>query len=117
MNKGKSFLMLDSIPRTECIYKYIRNYKYELRNVVFQYMNEGDMKKRGWQEETIVHLYSQHKGIKREALTFQVVPYPIPRGNVATYFPEANPLVPIDLIARKSKTPVSKCVPITIEKA
>ena len=80
-------------------------------------MNEGDMKERGWEEKTIVHLYSQHKGIKREALTFQVVPYPIPRGNVATYFPEANPLVPIDLIARKSKTPVSKCVPITIEKA
>ncbi|MEM9936764.1 MAG: molybdopterin dinucleotide binding domain-containing protein, partial [Bacteroidota bacterium] len=80
-------------------------------------MNEVDMQERGFQAKTVVNLYSQYEGVQRAALTFQVVPYPIPTGNVATYFPEANPLVPIGLTARKSKTPVSKCVRITIEKA
>lgn len=80
-------------------------------------MNEADMQERGFQAKTVVNLYSQYEGVQRAALTFQVVPYPIPTGNVATYFPEANPLVPIGLTARKSKTPVSKCVRITIEKA
>ena len=43
------------------------------------------------------------------------MPYNIPVKNVATYFPETNPLVPIDSVADKSLTPTSKSVIITIE--
>ena len=43
-----------------------------------------------------------------------VVPYDLPRGCAATYFPEANVLVPLDSIADKSHTPTSKSVVIRI---
>ena len=40
--------------------------------------------------------------------------YDIPRGRAATYFPEANVLVPIGSRADRSNTPVSKFVRITV---
>jgi anaerobic selenocysteine-containing dehydrogenase len=43
-----------------------------------------------------------------------VAPYRIPRGCVATYFPEANVLVPIDTTAAVSNTPTSKYVVVTV---
>ena len=86
---------------------------YSERRIVM--MNVNDMRIRGWKEKQVVNLFSEFNGIKREALKFLIVPYPIPEGNVATYFPEANPLVPIDSFADKSFTPTSKLVNITIE--
>ena len=86
---------------------------YNERRIVM--MNVNDMRIRGWKEKQVVNLFSEFNGIKREALKFLIVPYPIPEGNVATYFPEANPLVPIDSFADKSFTPTSKLVKITIE--
>lgn len=80
-------------------------------------MNEQDMAERGFGRKEKVDLFSEFNGQRREARTFLVVPYPIPRGCVATYFPEANPLVPIDSFARKSFTPASKRVIITMEKS
>lgn len=80
-------------------------------------MNEQDMAERGFGRKEQVDLFSEFNGKRREARTFLVVPYPIPRGCVATYFPEANPLVPIDSFAKKSFTPASKRVIITMEKS
>lgn len=87
---------------------------YSERRIVM--MNEADMDARGWKTRQEVDLFSEFNGVKREALKFLVVPYPIPSGNVATYFPETNPLVPIDSYADKSHTPTSKLVKITIEE-
>ena len=86
---------------------------YNERRVVM--MNQSDMDDRGWNTKQEVDLYSEFNGVKREARNFLVVPYPIPKGNIATYFPEANPLVPIDSYADKSHTPTSKLVKVTIE--
>jgi len=52
---------------------------------------------------------------ERRAEDFRLVPYPTPVGNVAAYYPETNPLVPLDHVARKSNTPVSKAVLIRLE--
>jgi hypothetical protein len=43
-----------------------------------------------------------------------VAPYRIPRGCVATYFPEANLLVPLDSVAAGSNTPTSKFVVVSV---
>ncbi len=43
--------------------------------------------------------------------------YETPRGCAATYFPEANVLVPLDSTALASNTPTSKSVIIRIEPA
>ena len=54
------------------------------------------------------------EGEERIAREFEVVPYDIPRRCAATYFPEANVLVPVRNVAEKSNTPVSKSVVISI---
>jgi hypothetical protein len=59
-------------------------------------------------------LTSHFKGRKRVAKYFLVTPFEIPRGCAATYFPEANVLVPIDSVAERSNTPTSKFVVISV---
>ncbi|WP_258104530.1 FdhF/YdeP family oxidoreductase [Marinoscillum sp. MHG1-6] len=83
------------------------------RNVVF--MNEGDMKKEGLSKADTVELFNNY-GIERRIVGFEVIPYDIPSGCLATYFPEANPLVPLHLFARKSHTPASKSVGVNVKK-
>jgi len=82
------------------------------RRVVF--MNEDDIRATGLQQGQWVDLANSHSGIARLAPAFMVAPYRIPRGCVATYFPEANVLVPIDSVAAGSNTPTSKFVVVTI---
>lgn len=84
------------------------------RRVVF--MNPNDMKNQNLQKFDKVDLISHFEGEKRIANGFLVIPYSIPEQCTATYFPEANVLVPIKSKARISNTPASKTVIITIEK-
>ncbi|MBC6492147.1 FdhF/YdeP family oxidoreductase [Flavihumibacter stibioxidans] len=89
-------------------YRGIRNE----RRVIL--MNQRDMYDRGLENGTVVDLYNDHDGIERVARHFIVVPYPIPAGCTATYFPETNVLVPIGSVAEKSHTPTSKLVLIRV---
>jgi molybdopterin-dependent oxidoreductase alpha subunit len=84
------------------------------RRVVF--MNIEDMKKLGLQKLDVVDLTSHFKNEKREAKGFLAIPYSIPKQCTATYFPEANVLVPLKSTADISNTPTSKTVIITIKK-
>ncbi|MEQ9425433.1 MAG: FdhF/YdeP family oxidoreductase [Cyclobacteriaceae bacterium] len=86
---------------------------YNERRVVL--MNADDMAESSLKENDIVDLES-HYGLKRTARKFIVVSYNIPRKCVATYFPEANVLVPIDHKAHTSDTPASKSVKVKIVK-
>jgi molybdopterin-dependent oxidoreductase alpha subunit len=52
----------------------------------------------------------------RTAENFMVVVYPIPPGNTATYFPEANVLIPLGQVARGSNTPACKSVIIQLRR-
>jgi molybdopterin-dependent oxidoreductase alpha subunit len=92
-------------------YRGIRNG----RRVVF--LNAEDIRSASLNEGQLVDLISRHEGVQRVARRFRVVPYSIPRGCAATYFPEANVLVPVDYFADKSHTPASKSVVITIQPA
>ena len=82
------------------------------RQVVF--LNEDDINAAGLQAGQVVDLVSHFEGEERIAPRFTIVPYDIPRGCAATYFPEANVLVPVRSVAEKSNTPVSKSVVISI---
>ncbi|CAM1354356.1 FdhF/YdeP family oxidoreductase [Tenacibaculum insulae] len=84
------------------------------RRVVF--MNPEDMKKQGLSKLDKVDLTSHFKGEERKAIGFLVIPYNIPKQCTATYFPEANVLVPLKSKARISHTPASKTVIISIQK-
>ena len=48
---------------------------------------------------------------------FKLVAYEIPLGNIAAYFPEANPLVPLTSNGDISDTPTSKSLAVIIEKS
>ena len=87
---------------------------YNERRVIM--MNQADMNEHQLKQGDIVDLYNDADGRERVAHQFIVVPYPIPKGCTATYFPETNVLVPINDVADKSNTPVSKGVVIKIKK-
>ncbi len=84
------------------------------RRVIF--MNVDDMKKLKIEKLDLVDLTSHFNGKKREAIGFLAIPYSIPKQCTATYFPEANVLVPLKSTADVSNTPTSKTVIITIKK-
>jgi molybdopterin-dependent oxidoreductase alpha subunit len=79
-------------------------------------MNGRDILKRGLNKGDVVDLFNNHDGVERVARKFIVVEYPIPEGCAATYFPEANVLVPLTSVAEKSNTPTSKQVILTVAK-
>jgi anaerobic selenocysteine-containing dehydrogenase len=82
------------------------------RRVIF--MNPADMVELGVIERQVVDLISEWHDGDRVAEAFIVVPFDLPRRNCATYFPEANPLVPLDSTADRSNTPTSKSVVIRL---
>jgi len=79
-------------------------------------MNREDMIAQNLEEQQIVNLQSVFNGITRTVNNFKVVGYDIPKSCCATYFPEANVLVPIDSFAHTAKTPSSKSIVISILK-
>ncbi len=85
---------------------------YNGRRVIF--MNREDVANAGLTAGQIVDLVNRHAGVERRAEHFQVAVYEIPRGCTATYFPEANALVPIGSVAAISNTPASKSVRIDV---
>ena len=84
------------------------------RRVIF--MNEADINTFGFKAGDRVDLFNDHGGRERIARNFIIVPFSIPEGCTATYFPEANVLVPIDSVAKKSNTPTSKMVILRLRK-
>ena len=88
------------------------------RRVVF--VNPADIATLGLSEGQRVDLVSEFTDgagrlQERRAKDFLVVPYSTPVGNAAAYYPETNPLVPLDHVAAKSNTPASKAITIRLE--
>tara|TARA_Y100000588_G_scaffold272496_1_gene288299 strand:- start:234 stop:506 length:273 start_codon:yes stop_codon:yes gene_type:complete len=73
------------------------------------------MDKLGIKTGTMVDLKSHFEGQILTAPKWRVVEYDIPVNNVATYFPEANCLIPLNSVAEGSNTPTSKSVCVTIQ--
>jgi molybdopterin-dependent oxidoreductase alpha subunit len=77
-------------------------------------MNDDDVAEFDLKAGQVVDLTSHFEDGERHAHRFIVVPYPVPRGCAAAYFPEANPLVPLRSFADRSGTPTSKSIVISI---
>jgi len=78
-------------------------------------MNIEDIRAMSLKAGQVVDLTSHFDDGERHADRFIVVPYPIPLGCAAAYFPEANPLVPLRSFAERSGTPTSKSIVISIK--
>ncbi|MEU5262847.1 FdhF/YdeP family oxidoreductase [Amycolatopsis sp. NPDC021455] len=78
-------------------------------------VNPDDLAALGLADGAVVDLVSEWRDGDRRAPAFRVVAYPTARGCAAAYFPEANALVPLDSVADKSNTPVSKAIVVRLE--
>jgi len=86
------------------------------RHVVF--VNPQDIEELGFRDGDLVDLVTHWEGDDhvRRAHAFRIVAYQTPRGSAAAYYPETNPLVPLDSTALGSNTPTSKSVIIRLEQ-
>ena len=82
------------------------------RRVVF--LNADDIAQAGLHAGQWVDLTSHFRGQERSVTGFRIVAYDIPPRCAATYFPEANPLVPLESFAEGSRTPAYKSVEISL---
>ncbi|WP_414538871.1 FdhF/YdeP family oxidoreductase [Stenotrophomonas forensis] len=97
------------------IYSYNDRYRgvYNDRMVVF--MNIEDRLARGLQKEAQVSLETiSRDGVNRRIDGLTVLDYPMPRGALAGYYPELNPLLPLDYYDRISGTPAAKSIPVRV---
>jgi molybdopterin-dependent oxidoreductase alpha subunit len=86
---------------------------YGQRRVVF--INGDDLKAIGMKAGDWVDITSvYHDDDVRKAEKFLLVEYDIPRGCVASYYPETNPLVPLSSFAIGARTPTSKSIPVVL---
>ena len=80
-----------------------------------------DLKERGWNAgdrlDITSHFRVEGNEELRTAHSFMAVPYDVPRGCLATYFPEANVLVPIQSVALRSNTPTSKAIVVSLTRS
>ncbi|KAA1397562.1 FdhF/YdeP family oxidoreductase [Aeromicrobium ginsengisoli] len=85
------------------------------RRVVF--VHPDDIAAQGFAPGDLVDLVSRWDGddVTRVAKRFRIVPYETPRGSAAAYYPETNPLVPLDSTATGSNQPTSKSVMVRLE--
>jgi anaerobic selenocysteine-containing dehydrogenase len=84
------------------------------RRVIF--VNPDDLAALGVADGSLVDIvWVWSDGVNRRAPDFRVVAYPTARGCAATYFPEANVLVPLDSTAEGSQTPTSKQIIVRLE--
>ncbi|MFC4064485.1 FdhF/YdeP family oxidoreductase [Actinoplanes subglobosus] len=85
------------------------------RRVVF--ISAADLAELGFADGDMVDLVSEWSdGVERRAERFRLVGYDTPKGCVAAYYPETNPLVPLDSQAEGSGTPTSKWVQVRLER-
>jgi len=84
------------------------------RRVVF--VHPDDIAALGFSDGDMVDLSTRwdDDDIDRLAPAFRIVAYDTPRGTAAAYYPETNPLVPLDSTAEGSNTPTSKSVIVTL---
>ncbi len=83
------------------------------RHVVF--MNRADIERMALAAGAAVDLETAvDDGVERRVHGLQIVPYDIPAGCAAAYFPECNPLIPLWHHDGESKVPGYKALPVRV---
>lgn len=89
---------------------------YGQRDVLF--MHPADIAALGLSDGDRVDIETQATdGVVRRVEDFRLVAYDIPRGNLAAYYPETNPLVPLTRFGDGTGTPTSKSIPVSVTAA
>ena len=86
------------------------------RRVIF--VHPDDLAELGIADGATVDIHSEWSdGVDRHVDAFRVVAFDTARGCAAAYFPETNPLVPLDSTADRSNTPTSKAVVVRLAES
>jgi len=86
------------------------------RDVLF--VNEADIIRLGFkpgQKADLISIWGDKH--ERRVKNFTLLAFDIPAGQAAAYYPEVNPLVPLESIGDGSSTPTSKFIAIRLEHA
>ncbi|MBC8129274.1 MAG: FdhF/YdeP family oxidoreductase [Rhizobiaceae bacterium] len=118
---GKTILTLLTVRSNDQFNTTIYGYDDRLRGIkgtrMVILMNEKDMARLGFADDDRVDVATHSDdGIDRRVFDFRVHAFSIPKGSVAGYFPELNPLLPLWHHAEESHVPAAKSIPVTIEK-
>ena len=82
------------------------------------FMNAADIARFGLEPDAPVDIETAIGGdATRRVEGFRVVQYDIPEGCCGAYFPEANPLVPLDHHDARAHTPAYKAVPVRVTRS
>lgn len=88
---------------------------YNERKVVFA--NKDDMDRLNLNNGDFVSINTvSDDGIDRKVIDFKIVHYDIPPGCLAAYYPETNPLVPLNSVAADCGTPTYKSIAVRLVK-
>ncbi|MNE19651.1 putative oxidoreductase [compost metagenome] len=88
---------------------------YGERQVIF--IHPEDLKDIGAEAGDRMDVVTDYNdGVSRVAEDFRFVPYDIPRGSIAGYYPELNVLVPLGSAGDESDTPTSKSIMVSFRK-
>ncbi|MCB4767653.1 FdhF/YdeP family oxidoreductase [Ancylobacter sp. Lp-2] len=88
---------------------------YNQRDILM--LNEREMARHGLKADDRVDIITlSTDGVERALRGFKVVPYAVPDGGCAAYYPEMNPLVPLYAHDPMSFTPSYKGVPVRLSK-
>lgn len=79
------------------------------------FISRMDLQRLGFAAGDWVDLISVWHDGERVAKRFLLVEYDIPPGCLAAYYPETNPLVPLDSVAERAGTPASKSIPVRLQ--
>ena len=85
------------------------------RRVLFAHRE--DIAALGLQPGDAVDITSHFGAERRTVRGFRLVSYDIPRGCLAAYYPETNPLVPLGSVAEGAGTPTSKAIEVRIARS
>jgi formate dehydrogenase major subunit len=79
------------------------------------FMNASDRADRGLANGQKISLETiSTDGLARRVDGLTVLDYPMPRGAVAGYYPELNPLLPLNHHDRITGTPAAKSIPVRV---
>ncbi|GGE08207.1 oxidoreductase alpha (molybdopterin) subunit [Aureimonas endophytica] len=116
---GKHVLSLLTIRSNDQFNTTVYGYDDRLRGIkgsrMIILMNAEDMARLGLKDEDRVDLRTHaDDGVERKVEDYRVHAFSIPRGAVAGYYPELNPLIPLWHHDSQAHTPAAKSVPVEI---
>ena len=100
------------------IYSYDDRFRGVQGSRMVLFMAPADIEARGLVQGDVVTLHTAtDDGVERRVDGLAIVPYDVPAGCIAGYYPECNPLIPLWHHAKESKVPAAKSIDVRLVRS